>query len=65
MLPSSIALQRFESISGRCRQVLQFLRDMKEPKLSQSDPLDRSKLSAPLAVEETLGFSIAEALDHY
>jgi hypothetical protein len=66
VLPRSIPFQLLESIRWRDPQVFDPLGSVEHPQLPEADPLNvRPEALHALALEEALGVSICEALDHF
>lgn len=65
VLSLAVSAQRFESVAGRHRQVMQFLGCVEHGQLPQPDPLDGLELSHSLAVKKALRLFRAERFNHY
>jgi hypothetical protein len=64
VLPFSVAVQRFQSVSWWGRQISQFSGAVHLPKLPTSNLLNALKTPASLALVQSLSFSTTERLDH-
>jgi hypothetical protein len=65
VLPFSITVQRFQSVSRRCRHVSQFCGTIQLPKLPPGDMLDRLKAAARLPMMKSPSFRATERPDHH
>ncbi len=64
VLSLSAALQYFQAIAGRRRQIAQFRGAVQLPELAPRDALDSLQAAARLPAVKSLGFRAAERLDH-
>ena len=64
MLPFSLAMQLFQAVSRRCRQVAQFGRAIQLAKLPTGHELDCLKTPAWLPTVESLSLGATKRLDH-
>ena len=65
VLPTPIALERFQSVPWRDSQIVKALGSIQLDKFAQHDPLEGGREAAPgCAGEEALGLAVGEAPDH-
>jgi hypothetical protein len=64
VLTSSVSVQSFQTISGRCRQISDLRGAIQLPELALGDALDSMESLAVQPSKKTGGFLAAKRLDH-